>query len=216
MIASVDALAGEDDLLRPELKKRLAVHRIELPPLRRRREDIPGFVRRLVVEICWLQQIPVKAVSSQAISLLSALPWHGNLTELRALLRTLVANVAGRRIRVPDVLAHVRLDAGVIFSTSGTLKEAREVFERDYVAAVLKQHQGRMAQAARVLGMQRGNLYRKVRQLAVTRHSVVPRIPGSSRKVPYVPEILVAGTLPGTAGRTGRSLNADEDSMEIQ
>ena len=193
VIASVDAaLAGGDDLLLPELKKRLAVHRIELPPLRRRREDVPGFVRRLVAEICGLQQMPVKAVSSQAISLLSALPWRGNLTELRALLQTLVAHVPGRTICVPDVLAHVRLDTGdVVFPTTGTLKEARELFERDYVTAVLKQHQGRMAQAARVLGMRRGNLYRKVRQLAVSRA-----------------EILVDGTLPGTPRGTGRSVNA--------
>lgn len=219
VMASVDAeLAGQDDLLVPELKKRLAVHRIELPPLRRRREDVPGFVRLLVAEICALQQMPAKAVSSQAISLLCALPWRGNLTELRELLQTLVANVPGRMIRVPDVLTHVRLDSGdVTCSKSGTLKEARERFERDYVAAMLKQHQGRMAQTARALGMQRANLYRKVRQLAVARQPVFPRNPGSfARKEPQNREILVEGTLPGMARRTGHSVNAEEDSMEIR
>jgi DNA-binding NtrC family response regulator len=173
VIASVDS-SREGELLEPELKKRLAVHRIELPPLRHRREDLPGLVRLLVAEICDAQQMPAKTVSSQAISLLCALPWRGNFTELRGLLQILVAS-PGRMIRVADVLTHVRLDGGdVSFSTSGTLKQARERFERDYVAAVLRQHHGRMAQAARVLGMQRPNLYRKVRQLAVTRKGSTP------------------------------------------
>jgi len=97
-------------------------------------------------------------------------------------------SLTGRMIRVADVLTHVRLDGSdVSFSTSGTLKEARERFERDYVAAVLRQHHGRMAQAARVLGMQRPNLYRKVRQLAVARKGVSPH-----------------------------SVNVEEDSMEIR
>ena len=176
VIASVDS-SREGELLEPELKKRLAVHRIELPPLRRRREDLPGLVRLLVAEICDARQMPAKTVSSQAISLLSALPWRGNFTELRGLLQTLVAT-PGRMIRVADVLTHVRLDGGdVSFSTTGTLKQARERFERDYVAAVLRQHHGRMAQAARVLGMQRPNLYRKVRQLAVARKGTTPPHP---------------------------------------
>jgi two-component system nitrogen regulation response regulator NtrX len=174
VIASVD-LSREGELLEPELKKRLAVHRIELPALRHRRQDLAGLVRLLVADICDMRQIPAKTVSSQAISLLCALPWRGNFTELRGLLQTLVANLPGRMIRVADVLTHVRLDGGdVSFSTSGTLKEARERFERDYVAAVLRQHHGRMAQAARVLGMQRPNLYRKVRQLAVARKGNTP------------------------------------------
>jgi DNA-binding NtrC family response regulator len=173
VIASVDS-SREGELLEPELKKRLAVHRIDLPPLRHRREDLPGLVRLLVTEICDAQQMPAKTVSSQAISLLCALPWRGNFTELRGLLQTLVAS-PGRMIRVADVLTHVRLDGDdVSLSTSGTLKQARERFERDYVAAVLRQHHGRMAQAARVLGMQRPNLYRKVRQLAVTRKGPAP------------------------------------------
>lgn len=218
VIASVDvAPPGEDDLLAPELKKRLAAHQIELPPLRQRREDVPGLVRLLVAEICMLQRAPLKGVSPQAISLLSALPWRGNLTELTALLKTLVANVPGRMIRVPDVLNHVRLDEGnVTLSKIGTLKEARELFERDYVAAVLKQQQGRMAQAARVLGMQRQNLYRKVRQLAVARKTALPRNPPYAAGKPHDRELLVEATLPGTHRRTRHSVHVDEDSMEVR
>ena len=88
----------------------------------------------------------------------------------RPLLRRLAVKVPSRQIRLADVLAHVRLDAQPAAAVyGGTLREARESFERDYVAAVLDQHRGRMAEAARALGLQRTNLYRKVRQLSVQR-----------------------------------------------
>jgi transcriptional regulator of acetoin/glycerol metabolism len=109
-------------------------------------------------------------VSSQAMELLAALPWPGNFAELESLLSVLVENFPDRLIRVVDVLTYVRLDnqaAPLIYA--GTLREARDRFERDYIAAVLKQHKGRMGDAARALGIQRTNLYRKVRQLAVER-----------------------------------------------
>ena len=201
VLASVDSSrAGEGELLVPELKKRLAVHQIELPPLRHRREDLPGLVRLILADTCAAQQIPTKVVSSQAISLLSALPWLGNFTELSSLLQTLVTNLPGRMIRVADVLTHVRLDGGdVAFSTGRTLKQARECFERDYVAAVLRQNHGHMAQAARVLGMQRTNLYRKIRQLAAARKAVVDG--AAARTIRHTPP---------------HSVNAEEDSMEIR
>jgi DNA-binding NtrC family response regulator len=81
--------------------------------------------------------------------------------------------VPGRRIRLADVLSHISLDGApssfAIAGTLKTLKEARDQFEREYVAAVLRQHNGRMAEAATALGIQRTNLYRKVRQLSVER-----------------------------------------------
>jgi DNA-binding NtrC family response regulator len=172
VIASIDCpCADEDDgRLVPELRRKLGSHRIDLPPLRSRREDVPALVRMLLAESCDTLKIPTKAVSSQALALLAALPWRGNFTELRGLLRTLVLKSPGRLIRLADVLDNIRLDGGSSSSTAGgTLKEARDRFEREYVAAVLEQHHGRMAEAARALGIQRTNLYRKVRQLAVAR-----------------------------------------------
>jgi two-component system nitrogen regulation response regulator NtrX len=56
-----------------------------------------------------------------------------------------------------------------VFANGGTLKQARTRFEREYIAAVLEQHQGRISDAARVLGIQRTNLYRKMRALRVSR-----------------------------------------------
>ena len=160
----------EGDLM-PELLRRLPVT-INVPSLRERRDDIPGLVRCLLSELSMSAGVAPKVASRQAVELLSALPWRGNVSELEALLRTLVTHVPARHIRLAHVLEYVRLDGRVTVTTyTGTLKEARECFERDYVAAVLARHRGRMAEAAKTLGLQRTNLYRKVRQLSVSRGS---------------------------------------------
>jgi two-component system, NtrC family, nitrogen regulation response regulator NtrX len=173
IVASIDPSPSEteDDRLSSELARRLP-SRIMVPALRDRREDIPGLVRNLLGEECGSLRLPAKTASQQAVALLSALPWRGNLDEMRGVLGTLALKVPGRRVRLNDVLANVRLDnTPTPFRVGGTLKEARERFEREYVAAVLAQHNGRMSEAARSLGIQRTNLYRKIRQLSVERRN---------------------------------------------
>ncbi len=171
-IATLDPAAGDDRLV-PLLSTRLCETTINVPPLRKRREDIPSLARHLLADICTSLNLQAKSASRQAVQLLSALPWKGNLHELQGLLRMLVLKVPGEVIRQADVLRNVRLDGGqTTFIYDGSLKEARERFEREYVAFVLAQHDYRMAEAAKALGIQRTNLYRKVRQLSVKRRSV--------------------------------------------
>lgn len=159
-----------DERVNPDLRKRLAQTIIQMPPLRERREDIPALVRYLLADICSSLGMPTKTASNQAIQLLAALPWRGNLTELANLLRTVALKAPGRIVRLADVVPNIRLEGGpTAFTYAGPLKQARERFEREYVAHVLEQHHGRIAAAARALGIQRTNLYRKLRQLAVQR-----------------------------------------------
>ena len=157
--------------VREDLFRRLSVLRIEVPPLRDRRADIPPLANYFVREICARLSLPPKALSRSALSLIAALPWRGNAVELRALLESVAGGVNGsRRIGIDDVLAHLRLDGGsVVFSKGGTLRQARARFEREYIASVLELHRGRISEAARALGIQRTNLYRKMRELHVGR-----------------------------------------------
>jgi DNA-binding NtrC family response regulator len=159
-----------DGRLRRDLYERLAVMPIEVPPLRRRREDIPLLAVHLLGELRRALGAPPQRFSRAALALLSALPWPGNGTELRALVETLVRSVDRAVIQLDDLLEHVRLD-GVSprVDVSGTLRDAKARFERDWISAVLMKHQGRVEDAARALGIQRTNLYRKVRQLKVAR-----------------------------------------------
>jgi DNA-binding NtrC family response regulator len=166
----VDA-AVEDGRVREDLFRRLASIRIEMPALRSRREDIPALANHFLRDICASMQVPPKTLSRPALALVSALPWRGNAVEMRALLEAVVTGQRdGRGIGLEDLLAHVTLDSGAAtLATGGTLKQARSRFERDYIAAVLDHHRGRIGDAAKALGIQRTNLYRKMRSLSVAR-----------------------------------------------
>jgi two-component system nitrogen regulation response regulator NtrX len=163
--------AVQDGRVREDLFRRLSVIGIDLPPLRNRREDIPALANYFVRQICASLGVPPKTLSRPALSLISALPWRGNAVEMRTLIESVVVGLqGGRGIGLDDVLAHVKLDGGsVVSSNGGTLKEARARFERDYISAMLEQHHGRISDAAKALGIQRTNLYRKMRSLRVSR-----------------------------------------------
>jgi DNA-binding NtrC family response regulator len=173
-VAGVDAgfdTAVQEGRVRDDLFRRLSVIRINIPPLRSRREDIAALANSFLREICASLRIPAKTFSRPALSLLAALPWRGNAAELQSVLASVVAGVHGSRsIALEDVLTHVRLDGGgQSFGHGGTLKQARARFEREYIASVLEQHRGRISDAAKALGIQRTNLYRKMRVLRVSR-----------------------------------------------
>jgi two-component system nitrogen regulation response regulator NtrX len=162
--------AVEEGRLRRDLYDRLSLIRIELPPMRQRREDIPFLANHFLNESCRANGAPLKTLTRSAVTLLGSLPWRGNAPELRALLERLVLLTPHGSIRLEDVLAQVRLDGSEVAAVGGTsLREARLRFERDYIAAVVRQHHGRMGEAAQALGIQRTNLYRKLRQLSVSK-----------------------------------------------
>ena len=163
----VDDAVGRGEL-RADLVETLSVVRIELPPLRQRTEDVPLLATHFLKEACRRNGIPPKTFSRSALTLLSALPWPGNTAELRALSERLAVLITRGVVLLEDVLAHVRLEgAEALGGPSGTLREARERFERDYVASVLQHHRGRMGDAAKELGIERTNLYRKIKQLNI-------------------------------------------------
>ncbi len=154
--------------IRAELYERLTAIRIDLPQLCDRRGDIPSLAMYFLVALCRDQGTTPRTFTRSALALLSALPWRENAHELRSLLSHLVASVPRHLIRLEDVLAHVRLEGNVAPSgTDVTLRDARTRFEREYITAVLQQQHGRVGEAARVLGIQRTNLYRKIRQLKI-------------------------------------------------
>ena len=173
-MASVDPgvdRSVQEGRIRDDLYRRLSVIRIDMPSLRSRREDIPALANYFVREICASKDVAAKTLSRAALSLIGALPWRGNAIELRMLLESAISGLAdGRGIGIEDVLAQARLDGGsVVFANGGTLRQARARFEREYITAVLEQHHGRITDAAKALGIQRTNLYRKMRSLRVNR-----------------------------------------------
>jgi two-component system response regulator GlrR len=153
---------------RLDLYRRLCSSRVDLPPLRDRAEDIPALAIRTLADLGGADQTVPRSFTQAALVLLSALAWPGNLAELRRVIERSVSGVAGEVIQIEHLLPALRLDrAPAPFVAAGTLREARLRFERDYIAAVLQHHGWRMADAARTLGIQRPNLYRKARQLGI-------------------------------------------------
>jgi two-component system response regulator HydG len=172
-VATVEARPGRAALesrIHRDLYVKLGHTRIEVPPLRRRREDIPPLAMHLLRQVLASGGLPDRVLTRPALRLLAALPWRGNGRELRALVSCLGQSVERPVIQIADVLKHLRLDGGLVLADGdGTLKEARARFDREYIAATLAAHDGRVGDAARALGMQRTNLYRKVRQLRLER-----------------------------------------------
>jgi DNA-binding NtrC family response regulator len=160
--------------LRRELYDRVSQIEIEVPPLRRRREDIPVLAVSLLGELCHALRAPRQQFSRAALTVLGVLPWPGNGRELRHLVETLVRSVEHPVIQLEDVLGQVKLDgAAPRVDAAGSLREARAHFEREWISASLMKHQGRVEDAAKALGIQRTNLYRKIRQLNVPRALLV-------------------------------------------
>lgn len=156
----------QSNRLRSDLYRRLAAVRIDLPPLRERPEDLPAIATRLLDDVCEAQG-GGKTFTNAALALVAALAWPGNVAELRDVLERVVDS-ASDVIQVEHLLPALRLGVRPTgFRPSGSLREARLRFERDYIAAVLQHHGWRMAEAARTLGIQRPNLYRKARQLGI-------------------------------------------------
>ncbi|HEV3217287.1 MAG TPA: sigma 54-interacting transcriptional regulator [Vicinamibacterales bacterium] len=158
-----------DGRLRRELRSRFVLT-LEVPALRHRPSDIPMLIGCLVADAAAAAGVDVPAFSREALSLLSALPWRRNLDELGEVLDLFVGAAAGGTIQLDDVLRHVAIERVTPRqAVSATLRDARSTFEREYIAAVLSRYGWRMDEAARNLGIQRTNLYRKVRQLGIAR-----------------------------------------------
>jgi len=166
-----------DGRLRSDFYDRIAQVRIDVPPLRSRREDIPVLSVMLLRRACAALDQSPKSFTHAALTLLSMLPWRGNVAELANLSEGL-ARECGAVVQLEDIISRTHFDDAVVRADAGTtLRVAREQFERDFIAAALARHEGRVAEAAAALGIQRTNLYRKVRQLQVLQPRQLARGP---------------------------------------
>ena len=161
--------AVDDGRLLDDLARRLPLI-VDVPSLRQRREDVAEIAGRILAE-----RAPGRQFTPAALTVLAALPWRRNIAELRALIDRLASLAPSPTIRQEEVLAEVQLDRPPLRPASN-LREARRQFERDHIAAVLRDYGWQIREAARALGMERANLYRKARQLGIPlrRGSVAP------------------------------------------
>ena len=163
--------------VRADLYRRLTVQEIAVPPLRTRAADFGAIVPAAAAEISRRLDRPSPTFTQSALTVLAALPWRRNVQELEALLERVLRAAPDAAIKQEDVLAQLSFDGAFARrAPSASLREARLRFERDYIAAVLEHHHWRMSDAARALGMERANLYRKTRQLGISRAAAVSAV----------------------------------------
>jgi DNA-binding NtrC family response regulator len=149
-----------EPLVREDLLRRFAVS-VDLPPLRQRRDDVPVMAQAMLAA-----RDASRRFTPAALTVLAALPWRRNTAELAGLVERLTTASGETTIRQEEVLAEVQLDRPAV-RPAGSLRDARRQFEREFIASVLRDHSWQMRDAARALGIERANLYRKARQLGI-------------------------------------------------
>lgn len=158
-------LNGEarDGRFRRDLLRRLVPCSITVPALRQRTADIPAIIEAFCLE---KGRDPVE-FTAPALTVLMSLAWPRNIDELCEMVEW-AGQLATGPVRQEDILTRVPLPGGLgRIDLTTSLREARRQFERDYIAAVLGKHGWSVSEAARTLGIERANLYRKVRQIGL-------------------------------------------------
>jgi len=155
---------------RQDLFYRLNVFRIDVPPLRQRREEIPRLAESFLVEESQ-SSLPIQ-ISPDLLRWMQGHDWPGNVRELRNLCRYLSARAWGKRRVEVDDLPHELLESCRSF-LRGTPQDPLEVeksdFERSQILKALQRTGGNITRAAELLGMGRNRLARKIREHGIDR-----------------------------------------------
>jgi two-component system nitrogen regulation response regulator NtrX len=158
---------------REDLYFRLNVIPIFVPPLRERQEDIPPLAEHFMSEFSREYGRRLKTFDAAAIAALQRYAWPGNVRELRNVIERLTIMAPGDAITGADVAflqqqnAVGRAEPPEQIAGRQTLHEARDQFERDLILRTLAEQQGNMSKTAEVLGVERSNLYRKMRAFGI-------------------------------------------------
>ncbi|MCG6962447.1 MAG: sigma-54 dependent transcriptional regulator [Acidobacteria bacterium] len=154
---------------RRDLYYRLNVIPIRVPTLAERAEDIARLVEEFVAGFVRATAARPKQFTDEAMSRLTRYPWPGNVRELKNVVERLMIMVPGDEIgpqHLSFLADHPAGGRGVLGGGAALpLREARRRFERDYIARVLEECDGNVTSAAKVLGVERSHLHRKMRQL---------------------------------------------------
>lgn len=163
---------------REELFYRLAVVPVEVPPLADRREDIPALARYFMEKGASTAGIQPRTLAEDTIAALQTHPWPGNARQLRNVIDWLLIMAPGSHtesIRAEMLPADLSSDAPQMLRLERSdeimmlpLREAREMFEREYLMAQVIRYGGNISRTAEFVGMERSALHRKLKSLGVT------------------------------------------------
>jgi len=160
---------------REDLFYRLNVIPFFVPPLRDRIEDVPLLADHFLSEFTSAYGRKPKELTTEAYRLLSEYSWPGNVRELRNLMERIV--IMNPQIRIDA--RHIPLNSQrravaerPAVERFASLQEVRESAERDYILKKLEETLGNVSRTAELLGLERSNLYRKMRALGIAREEI--------------------------------------------
>ena len=162
---------------REDLYHRLSVVPIRVPPLAERREDIPDLVDYFMEQISQATGLPKRRIGEDAMAVLQSHDWPGNVRQLRNNIERLMILASGD----PDMVLNASMlppDVGSMVPSMPNgnggeqlmglpLRDAREVFEREYLVAQISRFGGNISRTAEFVGMERSALHRKLKALGI-------------------------------------------------
>jgi two-component system nitrogen regulation response regulator NtrX len=162
---------------REDLYYRLAVVPLKVPALKERREDVPALAQYFLARSAETSGMPARELSADAVAALQAYDWPGNVRQLRNLMDWLLIMAPGTpsdAIRADMLPPEIGAGAPALLSIDPTadimalpLREARDLFETQYLQAQLLRFGGNISRTAQFVGMERSALHRKLKQLGV-------------------------------------------------
>ncbi len=173
----------EDGNFRMDLYHRLSVILIHVPPLSERKDDIPLLTQNFLEEICSDYGMPVKKVSEGAMEALKALPWTGNIRELRNMIERLII-LSDKTITEEDVRLFANPSAPVTatahaataaaapqtdFNQFKNFQEYKDHAEREYIKFKLEKNNWNVSKTADDIDIQRSHLYSKIEKYGLKR-----------------------------------------------
>lgn len=164
---------------RSDLFHRLAIVPVQLTPLKERREDVPLLVNLFVEQVSRMHSLRSLTIGDDAVAVLQAQDWPGNARQLRNSIERLLILVKDQSPEDGIITAAMLpSDIGEVLPTVGDtdssahlmslpLREAREVFERQYLLAQIERFGGNISKTAEFVGMERSALHRKIKTLGL-------------------------------------------------
>jgi two-component system nitrogen regulation response regulator NtrX len=161
---------------REDLYFRLSVIPIKVPPLRDRTEDIPLLVRHFADLFSREHNRKPQRFTAAALDFMKDARWRGNVRELRNTVERLIIMTPGETIDVDDLRDIVRVEPRSSGPDNekerpGTLREFKEVAERQFLVEKLREHNWNISKTAEIIGTPRSNLYKKLEQYGITQES---------------------------------------------
>ncbi len=154
----------EKGKFRSDLLYRIRVARLQLPPLRERREDIPLLSEAFLGQArAVTRKFEVREISPEVMQILLQYPWPGNVRELKSTFDFALIHCHGAHIQISDLPPEIGGPPAVLVTPRSSPRG-----EREEILAALEQVRGKRAQAAKLLGMSRSTFYRRLSDLGIS------------------------------------------------